>query len=166
MRRHDREVKNPEEIREILDICKVCRLGISDDGRVYIVPMNYGYELEGDKLTLYFHGAREGKKLDLLRKNPLVGIEMDCMHELEEGKTACQYSYYYGSIIGSGKAEIVDEPDQKLNALASVMRHQTGKEFDEFKKKTGLEKAVAIIRVDVGEFTCKCHAKTSTPFPA
>lgn len=60
MRRHDREVKNLEGIREILDVCKVCRLGMYDGGEVYIVPMNYGYELDGDKLTLYFHGAREG----------------------------------------------------------------------------------------------------------
>lgn len=157
MRRHDREVKNLEGIREILDVCKVCRLGMYDEGEVYIVPMNYGYELEGDKLTLYFHGAREGRKLDILRKNPVVGIEMDCMHELEEGQTACQYSYYYGSIIGSGRAGIVEEPDKKLKALAAVMRHQTGKEFEEFAKNPGLEKAVTIIRVDVERYTCKRH---------
>ena len=49
MRRHDREVKNLEGIREILDVCKVCRLGMYDGGEVYIVPMNYGYELDGDR---------------------------------------------------------------------------------------------------------------------
>lgn len=157
MRRHDREVKDPEEIKEILDACKVCRLGMSDGDLIYIVPMNFGYEWDEDKLTLYFHGAQEGKKLDLLRKNPVVGIEMDGMHELQEGKTVCQYSYSYGSIIGSGKAKIVEEPDQKLHGLASVMLHQTGKEFEEFRKNPGLAKAAAVIRVDVGEFTCKCH---------
>ena len=61
------------------------------------------------------------------------------------------------SIIGSGRAGIVEEPDKKLNALAAVMRHQTGKEFEEFEKNPGLEKAVTIIRVDVERYTCKRH---------
>lgn len=82
MRRDDREVKNMEEIQEILDTCKVCRLGMADGSRIYIVPMNFGYEFEGDSLILYFHGAGEGRKLELIRKNPEVGIEMDCRHEL------------------------------------------------------------------------------------
>ncbi len=159
MRRHDREVERPEEIKEILDACKVCRLGMAEEGQVYIVPMNYGYEFEGDRLILYFHGAREGKRIELIRKNPLVGIEMDCGHELEEGELACQYSYYYGSIIGNGKAELVDEPGQKMKALAVIMKHQTGKDFAELEKNPKLEKAVAIIRVEVESYTCKRHGK-------
>ncbi len=87
MRRADREVKDCKEIHQILESCKVCRLGIMDEGKVYIVPMNYGYEYEEGKLVLYFHGAREGKKLRLLGENPSVGIEMDGEHELVAGKS-------------------------------------------------------------------------------
>ena len=82
MRRKEREVTDIKEIREVLDSCKVCRLGIADEGGAYIVPLNYGYRLEDGVLTLYFHGAKEGKKLDLIRKNPEVGFEMDGRHEL------------------------------------------------------------------------------------
>lgn len=159
MRRNDREVKDTKKIREILDNCKVCRLGMADGDQIYIVPMNFGYEFGEDGLTLYFHGAKEGRKLELIRKNPSVGIEMDCRHELAEGTVPCQYSYYYGSVIGGGVAELLEEPEEKLKALGVIMKHQTGKDFPEFKDNPKLEKAVAVIRVRVGNYTCKCHSK-------
>ena len=157
MRRKDREVTDQEEIQKIFDDCKVCRIGIVDEDGPYIVPMNYGYVKEEGKVILYFHGAREGKKIDLIRKNPNVWIELDYKHELEEGKLACQYSYYYASIIGKGTASIIDNPKEKLKALNVIMRHQTGKSFDEFQKNPKLEKAVAIIRVELNEYSCKRH---------
>ena len=63
MRRKEREVVKSEEIAEVLDSCKVCRLGVQDEDGVYIVPLNYGYVMENGVLTLYFHGAKEGKKM-------------------------------------------------------------------------------------------------------
>ena len=159
MRRKDREVTNSVEIQKILDTCKVCRLGLAGEDEVYIVPMNHGYTFENGKLVLYFHGAREGRKIEMIQKNPQVGFEMDCNHELEEGKLACQYSYIYASVLGSGKAEIIDDSDQKLCALSVIMKHQTGKEFEEFQTNPRLEKAVAIIRVEVNEYTCKKHMR-------
>lgn len=155
MRRKDREITEAAEIKRILEACKVCRLGFAGEGGVYIVPMNFGYCYEEERLVLYFHGAKEGRKMDLVRKEPSVGIEMDCGHELVEGKLACQYSYHYTSIIGKGKAAEVVEPEEKLKALGLIMKHQTGKEFDEFETNPKLEKAVAIIRVEVEDYSCK-----------
>ena len=103
MRRKEREVTDAGEIREILDECKVCRLGLSDEDGIYMVPMNYGYREQDGKLILYFHGAKEGKKVEMIRKDPRAGFEMDCGHGLQEGEKACQYSYYFASVIGTGK---------------------------------------------------------------
>ena len=155
MRRKDREVTDPEQIREILKDCKVCRVGFADESGVYIVPMNHGYVVEDGKMILYFHGAKEGRKLEMIRRNPTVGIEMDCGHALVEGQIACQYSFRYASIIGRGKAQIVEEREEKLRALKAVMKHQTGKDFDELGISAELEKAVSIIRVIVEEYSCK-----------
>ena len=80
---------------------------------------------------------------------------MDGGHELEAGKTACQYSYFYASIIGNGKAEIVTEPEEKSRALAAIMKHQTGKDFSDFEKNPKLLQAVMIIKVTAEEFSCK-----------
>lgn len=68
------------------------------------------------------------------QKNANVGVEIDYRHELVEGDTACQYSYYYASIIGKGAASIIDNPREKLKALNVIMKHQTGRTFDEFQK--------------------------------
>ncbi len=155
MRRTDREVKKTEEIKKILDGCRVCRLGLSDGGRPYIVPMNMAYDFDGEKLVIYFHCAKEGKKLELLRKNAQAGFEMDREISLIEGNTPCQYSYQYESIIGSGHAELVEDEQEKSKALAKIMRHQTGKEFDDFEKNPKLLRAVAIIELTAEEYSCK-----------
>lgn len=159
MRRKDREVTNPEEIKEILEACKVSRIGLMDHGKAYIVPMNHGYSLEDGRLVLYYHGANEGKKLDLVKEYPQVGFEMDCGHELVEGRLACQHSYHYASIIGNGQARIITNPEEKMKALAVIMKHQTGKDFQEFETNPKLEKVVSIIKVEAEEYTCKRYIK-------
>lgn len=158
MRRKDREITDPAEIRAFLDGCKVCRVGFFDGDRPYIVPMNLAYELKEGRLTLYFHCAKEGKKLHLIRQNPNVGIELDREIALVEGSAPCQYSYRFMSIIGSGKAGIVEDMEEKAHALTKIMKHQTGRDFDDFEKNPKLTSAVCILRVDVEEYSCKKNA--------
>ena len=69
MRRNDRAVTDPARIREIIDSCTCCRLGLCDEGRAYIVPLDFGYAEQDGRYTFYFHGAAEGRKIDLIRKN-------------------------------------------------------------------------------------------------
>ena len=64
MRRKNREVTDRARIEEIIRSCHVCRLGFVDDGRAYIVPMNFGYVEEDGKYVFYFHSAKEGRKID------------------------------------------------------------------------------------------------------
>ncbi len=152
MTRREREVTDINKILEILDKCKVLHLGLVDGDEAYVVPMNYGYTYENDKLTLYLHGARRGKKIDLMRANPKVFFEMDCDIVPFEGEVACKYGITYSSIMGKGKAEIVEDPEEKMQALTYLMKTQTGKDF-EFNEK--LVSVVAVIRIDVTEFTAK-----------
>lgn len=69
MRRRDREVTEKSEIMYILDRGKVLHLGLVDQGKPYIVPMNYGYVFENEKPVFYVHGAPEGRKIDVIRSN-------------------------------------------------------------------------------------------------
>ena len=154
MRRKDREVSDVNEIQNILDACNVCRIGMYDQNEIYILPLNYGYVYENGVLELYFHGAGEGRKIDAVRQNSSVGFEMDCNHELTEGKEACNYSYLYSSIIGNGTIELLETPDDKMKALSILMKHQTGKEFS-FPESA--MSAVAVLKLTVTKFTCKQH---------
>ena len=66
MRRSDREIRDRSSIDGILHAASVCHLALCDGDRPYVVPMSYGYD--GDRL--YFHCASEGRKLDVVRRNP------------------------------------------------------------------------------------------------
>lgn len=152
MTRREREVTDINKILEILDKAKVVHLGLVDGDEAYVVPMNYGYTYENDKLTLYLHGARRGRKIDLMKQNPKVFFEMDCDIVPFEGEVACKYGITYSSIMGKGRAEILENPGEKMQALTYLMKTQTGKDF-EFNEK--LVSVVAVIRIDVTEFTAK-----------
>lgn len=152
MRRKDRLVDNPDELRLILEECQVCRIATMDEEGLYIVPLNFGYEYDGDKLTLYVHSARDGRKVRAFKNNAAVAFEMDTGHELVEGNIACQYGYRYKSIIGNGAIHELDDPAEKARALSILMGHLTGQAF-EFNDR--MVNAVAVFRIDVSRFSGK-----------
>lgn len=152
MRRADREVTDFNRIIGILDQCKVCRVGLNDAGEVYIVPMNFGYSLEDENLTLYFHCAKEGRRMDILKTNSVVGFEMDCNHNLVEGDVACRYSFKYASIIGTGDACFIEDPNEKMKGFHIIMKHQTGLDF-EFNEQ--MVAPVTMFQVKVRNYCCK-----------
>lgn len=156
MRRLDRAVTEKAELIEILNRCKVCRVAIYDQPFPYIVPLNYGYEVKDDIFYIYLHCAKVGKKIDLLRKHPHVCLEMDGAHQLTaSGDQACDYSYYYESIIAAGIAEFIENNDEKRHGLSCLMKQQTGKVFTEF-AQPGVD-AVAVIRVTIQKISGKHH---------
>ena len=114
--------------------------------------MNYGFRLEDGRLTLYLHSALQGKKLDMLRANPNVFFELDCNLQPFEGRKPCQYGLAYSSIMGRGRASIVEDVEEKKQAMTILMRTQTGREFS-FDDK--LVSTVAVIRVDIADYTAK-----------
>lgn len=152
MTRRELEVTAPEQILDILNQCKILHLGLVDEGMPYIVPMNYGFTMEGGHLTLYLHGATKGYKLDVIRKNPVCCFEMECGVTPFEGKVACQYGTAYYSLMGRGKAVIVEDVQEKMQALTILMKTQTGKAF-EFNER--LVSIVSVIRIDVDLYTAK-----------
>lgn len=155
VRRKDREITDPDRINEILRRCEVCRLGLRDGDEIYIVPMSFGFELEDGQRVLYFHSAKEGRKLDLLKRDPKVGFELDTGYCVQPGENACAYSANYQSVIGTGRVEFLTQPEQKEKGLQSVMRHATNKggwHFDD-----AMLKSVCVLRLVVEKLCCKAR---------
>ena len=150
--KREREVTDMQEIISILDKAKVLHLGLVDGDEPYVVPMNYGYTMEDGKMTVYLHGALQGRKLDVMRVNPKVFFELDCDIVPFEGKTACNYGITYASVMGRGKAVIVEDTEEKIKGLQVLMKTQTGRDFDITDKMAGI---VSVIRIDVSDFTAK-----------
>ena len=122
MRRKDRAVTEFAEIAAIVKRCAVLRLGLVDDGKAYIVPLNFGYETAADQLTLYFHSAKEGRKVEVLKKNPQVCFEMECAATIQTAEQACQWTTHYESVIGEGVVELLAAPQDRVNALERIMK--------------------------------------------
>ena len=145
-------VTDPEQIRHILDSGKVLHLGLSVNDEPYVVPMNYGYTMEDGKLVIYLHSAVKGKKLEMVRTNPRVCFNIDCDRMPFEGRVPCQYGMVYSSILGRGTAALVEDPEDKMEAMSILMKTQTGKDFT-FNER--LVSIVTVIRIDVTEYTAK-----------
>ena len=152
MTKRELQITDPQQILAILDTAKVLRLGLAVDNEPYIVPMNYGYMMEDGKLTLYLHSGLKGKKLDMIRANPRVFVELDCNLAPFESEKPCQYGLSYSSIMARGEAHIVEDVEEKMAAMTALMKTQTGRDFS-FNER--LVSMVAVIRVDVSEYTAK-----------
>ncbi|WP_238548306.1 pyridoxamine 5'-phosphate oxidase family protein [Bifidobacterium crudilactis] len=174
MRRADREVTEPEEIRAILDGCDIVRIAYQDDEGLSIVPVNFGYSYNpgtddgfgagtneaSPSLTLFLHSALHGRKIDAMRAagNALdVAFEMECDCEVIEGRTACNWSESFTSIIGTGVASVVDDFDEANTALSLLMAkqaHMPDVRFTERQLAT-----VTVWKVTSAHFTAKNHPK-------
>ena len=150
--KRERQVTDPEQILHILDTAKVLNLGLSQNDEPDVVPMNYGYTMEEGKLTLYLHSAVKGKKLDMIRANPNVFFEIESGVQAFEGVLPCQYGMVYSSVMGNGTARIIEDVEEKIEAMKFLMKTQTKKDF-EFNER--LVSIVNVIRIDVAEYTAK-----------
>jgi nitroimidazol reductase NimA-like FMN-containing flavoprotein (pyridoxamine 5'-phosphate oxidase superfamily) len=149
MRRGEREIRDQAEVLAIMTEALVCRLGFSDNGTPYVVPMNFGLG-EG---CIYLHCAKEGRKLDIIRKNAKVCFEMDLLREIKQGPAACGWGVRYESVIGFGRAVLVENPCEKRGALDRIMDHYGA--CPPFSYADDIFTKTEVIRIDIESVTGK-----------
>lgn len=155
MRRQDRKITEPAVIATVLDKCRTLHLGLVEDGRAYIVPLNYGWTEENGRYILYAHSAAEGRKIDLIRGGADVGFEMETGVEYFDAETACGWGNRYESIIGEGRATLLETPEEKRQALAAIMAHYSARKDYTF--EDAMVNLVQVIQIDVTALSCKIH---------
>lgn len=153
MRRNDEEIRSFDDMLEVVAAGEVCRLGLRDGDEVYIVPLNYGYETQDGRLVLYFHGAKEGRKIDLIRANGRAGFEIDRRHHLETSDIACGFGYRFESVIGHGRIRLVEEREEKIHALTCMMKHYSPEKS--YPMPDPMIELVGVLRLDVETWSCK-----------
>lgn len=121
MRRQDKAISEFSEQVRILQQCSVLHLAITDENRPYIVPVNYGVDVASDEVTLYFHGANEGTKVELMKKHPDISFVADYEYEIKKAEMACGWTSRYESVIGYGMVTLVTEADEKQHGLDCIM---------------------------------------------
>ena len=158
MRRADREVTDYQQIYTIIEQAKVVHIGMIDNNRPYVVPMQYGFVFADGTLTLYVHCAKEGRKLDIIKKNPHVFIELETnVAIVSGGDIPCKYGSEYASVMGDGTAVIVEDVAEKIFGLRLMMKTQSGRDFEITEQMT---KSVTVLRIDVPHVTAKSRTKT------
>ncbi len=148
MRRKDREIIDKSQIEDIIKQSQVCRLGMSDNNIPYIVPMCFGYEND----VVYLHGATEGMKIDILKKNPKVCLEFEIDTELIKSDQACNWDMKYKSVIAMGKLSFLETIEEKRKAFNIIMKQYSKDTFsfpDQALNKT------AVMKVKISRMTGK-----------
>lgn len=148
MRRREKEIKDKVDIESILQRATVCRVALCDNGVPYVVPLSFGYLDD----RLYFHSAPVGKKIDIIKHNNNVCFEVDIDRAVVEAEVPCQWSAKYRSVIGLGKAHLVEDPDEKRRALEIIVSHYSAGSYEYPHEAIN---SVAIFRVDIESMTGK-----------
>lgn len=152
MRRIDREISDVHIIEEIIRKADVCRIALANDNIPYIVTMNFGYS-GGVTQSLYFHCAKEGKKLEMIKKNNQVCFEMDTDHEIYEGEKGCDWGMIFKSVVGFGKIYVVEEREAKIESLNLIMaQYSSRKSFSYDERILG---NTTILKLDIQQMTGK-----------
>ena len=104
----EREVLDLALIDEMLKYFQIAHIGMHDeDGFPYVVPVNYGYEIKDGKLFVYIHCAKRGHKVELMKKNAKVCVEMSLFHDFPDCKYKGHY-HDYRSVIAKGEIRLIE----------------------------------------------------------
>jgi uncharacterized protein len=149
MRRGEKEIRDTKDLDEILRSARVCRIGFAVDNVPYIVPVSFAHT-DG---SLYIHSAKEGRKIDMLRRNPRVCFEVTSEDAIVSAREACSWGASYRCVMGTGVARILEKLAEKQQALDLIMLKysgETGWVYD-----SSAIDHTCIIRVDIDEMTGK-----------
>lgn len=156
MRRKDREITDPQALQDILRRCDSCVIALNDDGSPYLFPVNFGFEDRDGQWILYFHGAGESKKHNLIRKDPRASFTMHCDHELFTDPIRGMCTMRYRSVCGRGRIESVGDRE-KERALAAIMRQY---DLPDFKYDPDSVPLTTVFRLVVEEMTGKANSRS------
>ncbi len=119
IKKAERDITSTEAIEAVLSKASVCRLGMCDGHIPYVVPLNFAHK----GTTIYLHCAREGRKVDILRKNPNVCFQIDRDGGYLPSKdpdNACRSDYRYQSLIATGTASFLETAAARQEALDAL----------------------------------------------
>ena len=156
MRRKDREITDFEQITAVMEQCDVCHVAFQGEDYPYVGPMNFGLAVEGDEVTLYFHGAQTGKKHELMHRSNKVSFVMEHTHPIVTGPQVgeCEATMEYESVMGTGILEYVSD-DEKVEGLEAILAHYHVVEGERYHFHQEVVPRVAVLRLRVNELTAK-----------
>lgn len=156
MRKREREITDDGEKLAALLRCPFLTLALEDGAAPYALPLNFGAELCEGKLALYFHCAKEGRKLELLRENANVGFSAaNMLRVFNNGIAPCGYTTDYESVCGKGVAQVLQSEAERLHGLKVLMAHYTSEEFSDESFSPRALSLTCVVKISVDCWTGK-----------
>lgn len=120
-------IEDKSEMEKILQTQPVGCLGVVDGDEPYVIPLNFGYK-DG---RIYFHTGLEGRKIEVIAKNPRVCFEVHDAMEIIPNEQVCFFTAHYRSVIAWGTAKALDNDADKLEALKVIVdKYSEGKQYE------------------------------------
>lgn len=157
MRKAERKIEDTERIRQIIKNCHMLTLALNGDGCPYVVPLNFGVKEEGGAWTLYFHGAGQGTKIDLMKADSRASFCIVSGESLELKVPACKTTMLYDSVCGTGTIEFVSEKEEKREALNCLMSQYDPQNAGNFNFQEEAIERVTIYKLVVKTITGKSN---------
>jgi nitroimidazol reductase NimA-like FMN-containing flavoprotein (pyridoxamine 5'-phosphate oxidase superfamily) len=148
MRKKEKEVTDVSVMEALLQKAEIMRLAFCDADEPYIVPVCFGYK-EG---KIFVHSAREGRKLDIIKRSNKVCFEVDT-YKIVNKELPCKWTVDYTSVIGLGDAVLIEKRDRKREALDVIMTHYGA--LPPFEYSEAALAKMLVLEIAVRSMTCK-----------
>jgi len=144
VREHERGVYDRDAVNRILDEAFLCHVGFVVDGQPLVIPTSYGRD--GD--VLYIHGSAASRMLRNLTQAIPVCITVTLLDGLVLARSVFNHSMNYRSVVILGTPTLVDDPEEKLNALRILSEHIIPHRWDDSRQPNEKElKATSVLRL-------------------
>lgn len=150
MRRDEREITDLAEIDAILTQERVMHIALSCDDVPFLLPVFYVW----DGSSIYFHSARAGSKIEIMKKNRAICFAISQFGGVVEDPLACNYEARHRTVIGLGKTYFVQDDAEKITMLHRLMARFSRKSFT---FPAANLTATQVIRIDITSMKGKQH---------
>jgi uncharacterized protein len=152
VREPERAAYDRETVYQILDEGFLCHVGFAVDGQPFVIPTSYG-RVESN---LYIHGSAASRMLRQMKDGVAVCVTVTLLDGLVLARSIFNHSMNYRSVVILGKATLVDDPKEKIEALYALSQHILPGRWDEARQPNERElKATSVLRVPIEEFSAK-----------
>ena len=152
VREADRAVYDREAAYRILDEGFLCHVGFVADGQPFVIPTSYGRKDD----TLFIHGSAASRMLRQMKEGVPVCITVTLLDGLVLARSIFNHSMNYRSVVVLGKATLIDDPAEKIEALRLLSEHIIPGRWADSRQPNERElKATSILRVPIEEFSAK-----------
>jgi len=152
VREAERAAYDRETVYQILDEGFLCHVGFAVEGQPFVIPTSYG-RVESN---LYIHGSAASRMLRQMKDGVAVCVTVTLLDGLVLARSIFNHSMNYRSVVILGKATLVDDPKEKIEALYALSQHILPGRWDDSRQPNERElKATSVLRVPIEEFSAK-----------